>query len=174
MPGAWCTVKDEQVTLLGSTITEYDPEHAFPICDADDSVKIDVDGCALSVRVTDEGLAFDFPDGARVIATKFQVGRKVMDGSNFLERDEGAVEMLELSEKEGEHCIRYTRALSPPPCLFQLSVLRDLVPHGIFLQWLSRPRSRKSGLPSSVWMPNLSPTIPTSSILARVRWTRSG
>ena len=101
VPGAWCVVGDEQVTLLGSTVTELEAE-AFPVAVEDvDGEMLKVEDCALRVLVTDDGIAFDFAkEGKRVLASKFQVGRRVLPGSQFFDRETAAVEMLELTEAE--------------------------------------------------------------------------
>lgn len=96
VPGAWATVGDEQVTFYNSTILG-------PTAAADAVLgEAQFDECPLPVSVTAAGIAFTFPGNARVCVGKFQVGRRIMNGADFLSRNDVTEErpLLDLTPEE--------------------------------------------------------------------------
>lgn len=96
VPGAWTTIGEEQVTLYNSTLISAAAPVPAVLGDAQ------FDGCQLPVTITPGGITFTFPDGARVCAGKFQVGRRIVDGADFLTRNETAEArpLLDLTAEE--------------------------------------------------------------------------
>jgi len=96
VPGAWATIGDEEVTLYNSRLLGPDDPAPAVIGEAR------FDDCELPVTITAAGITFTFVDGSRVCAGKFQVGRRIVDGAEFLLRNEVAEErpLLELTAEE--------------------------------------------------------------------------
>jgi len=96
VPGAWTTIGDEMITLYNSMLFEStrSPSHVLG--------EIKFDGCNLPVTITSEGIVFKFADGSQVCAGKFQVGRRIIDGADFLQRHVSADEqpLLQLTADE--------------------------------------------------------------------------
>eukprot|EP00040_Diaphanoeca_grandis_P000803 m.16504 g.16504 ORF g.16504 m.16504 type:complete len:921 (-) comp11077_c0_seq1:330-3092(-) len=96
IPGAWCTIEGDEISLYDSTLLDVEPEEEVG--------KIKIEGCSFDVVVAEEGIVITCTDGNRVCVKKFQHGKRVMDGGIFFERNEAAPEVaaLELTADEVE------------------------------------------------------------------------
>ena len=113
VPGAWCTVDGEQISLYDSSLYDY-------VNPADVEGAVEVEGCNLKVVVAEDGIIITCPDGNKVCAGKFQMGKKVLPGASFLVRNDASSQAaaLELDENEaafqGTLCETWSAIISVP------------------------------------------------------------
>lgn len=93
VPGAWCTIDGDQISLYDSRLLESAPGVQSTV---------EVENCALKVGVADQGIVITCPDGKVVCAEKFQFGKKVLPGSKLSTRHDttSGVATLTLDQNE--------------------------------------------------------------------------
>lgn len=98
VPGAWCTVDGDQISLYDSRLIQS--------CTDRNLGSVTVQDCPFKVNVTDSGIIFTCPDGNLVCVGKFQLGKKLLPGSKFIERNEASQGVAALTLTDNEQNFR--------------------------------------------------------------------